>query len=94
MRRGVRRWLAALLWIPLALACGGAPQALHPDTPAVVAACTHLRALGCEAGQDTDGGAKCEDVIAISNNEGVATYDLTCLASIKDCSEEPGCARW
>lgn len=89
----VRRPLAVLAALGL-LACGGAcGLQLAPRGADVAAACARLRALGCDSGKPTPGGATCEDVIRASSAAGVV-YDLHCLAKLSTCAGEPKCSKW
>ncbi len=62
------------------------PDPNTPD-PSCVAACTHLRDLGCEEGQPTDDGATCEEVCENGMSE---RYDLGCVAEVIYC-DMTGC---
>lgn len=57
------------------------------------AACSHLRDLGCPAGQPTPKGASCEEVCQSTEDSGVVTLNPACVARAASCDAVDNCTR-
>lgn len=81
--------LLVMFWVS-----GCAPPASPAPPPGTVVlessacqkACTHQRAIGCELGTPTPGGATCEEVCEDNAKNGFS-WNTQCLAEAKSCDE-------
>lgn len=77
--------LCALIFI--GANCERKPVVIVPeDTHKCPEACSNLRSLGCEEGQDLEDGTTCEDFCRETQERGHA-LNPTCLATVKSCAE-------
>jgi len=54
-------------------------------------ACAHLRALKCKMGNPTPRGATCEEVCDNVQGSGLASWNLGCIAAVKQCADVDSC---
>lgn len=69
-------------------------RADHPvtdDGGTCAAACTHYRAIGCDAGKPTPLGATCEDVCGVFLDAGLVKWDLKCRSEAPTCEAVEKC---
>lgn len=99
----IRRWrnvVSAIAWVCLAvvvalylLACSPPHPAPPPapGDPTCPAACSHLRELGCEAGQPTQAGEPCEAWCEELEAMPGPGLELGCIATAPSCSAADAC---
>lgn len=96
------RDLLFTLTLAFVVACACSPSVDPPVTPPkerpepgseadCASACDHLRALGCEEGQPTPGGATCETVCNNVEQSGATTLDVGCVATAETCDAARSC---
>lgn len=91
---------AAILWAVLVVcsSCSPEPVVVPPrERPEAGApadcskACVQLRALGCDEGLPTPGGASCESVCGAVEQSGATTLDVGCVAAAESCEAARAC---
>lgn len=92
------RAVIALTSVLLTVALAGCPKVNGPEPPppppggepTCETACDRFRLFGCPAGDDTPGGAPCEEVCENTlDGPAALAWDLQCLTDASSCDE--GC---